>query len=243
MAWTKNAQDGHRYHEVISLVDDARLSDQEKGHTDDRSAIQLLEGLDLESPTQALVWMAWLSVTSGIEHPKRAQIAAKCYEALMAEGETPLVSLQLVNRLFPGWVDKANHPHAKSTARVVMQVAHLETLENGWHDGEGMAPSRDAIALARELCDRLLQEPGMLEPSLAPHPEGGIRIEHLGTKYFYIIDVGLDPWICACFGAYRGCNGGTDEIEIPRAQVDNICDRGTVFQHIVDRIKRIMDLD
>lgn len=62
--------------------------------------------------------------------------------------------------------------------RIRVRMQTLAELPEGWHGGEGVAPSPDALTRAREVLARLLVEyPAIPRPKTFPTPEGGVQAE------------------------------------------------------------------
>lgn len=60
---------------------------------------------------------------------------------------------------------------------IVEQVRHLEQLKDGWHDGEGKAPTYAALRSAEQCLYTLETFGGRLRPYLYPTEDGGVRAE------------------------------------------------------------------
>ncbi len=90
---------------------------------------------------------------------------------------------------------------AEDAARLEQRLEELSRLENGWYDGEGVAPSPSAVATTRRLLMRLgdLSDPRL---HMFPTPDGGIEIEwtadsharsvEIGATGTYYLDVDID---------------------------------------------------
>lgn len=71
------------------------------------------------------------------------------------------------------------------------RLKSFEEITNGWYEGEGWPPSRQAIELARGVLGRLLVEhPYLPRPGVFPTPEGGVQAEWILGKW--AADVGFE---------------------------------------------------
>lgn len=58
------------------------------------------------------------------------------------------------------------------------RLSVLEAMRDGWLDGSGVAPSKQAVAIARTiLCNLAVEHPELPRPGVFPTPEGGIQAE------------------------------------------------------------------
>ncbi len=68
------------------------------------------------------------------------------------------------------------------------RLTELESLDEHWLDGVGLAPDRNVTGRARELAVRLLQA-GFPEPAIDPTETGGVVLSGQSKKRFYEVSV------------------------------------------------------
>jgi hypothetical protein len=106
-----------------------------------------------------------------------------------------------------GELDVFEHPRAGEVRKMWNRIDHLSTLEDGWIEGEGSAPSETAIVRAREILARLLVDhEWVARPKVYPTPDGGVQAEWT-----------LGRWACeVAFSADGTARGEATEVEDDR---------------------------
>jgi len=78
------------------------------------------------------------------------------------------------------------HPRAHEVKKLWGRLDDLMRLEDGWIEGEGVAPAEKAVVSARDVLGRLLVDHEWVDrPKVFPTPSGGIQAEWM-----------LGPWAC-----------------------------------------------
>jgi hypothetical protein len=92
-------------------------------------------------------------------------------------------------------VAQAQAEHARRGTEVWRMLKRLDSLsavEDGWFNGEGLVPTPEATALARDLLPRLLRTaPEVPRPRLYPTPEGGVQAEW--GAHGWAVDLTFEP--------------------------------------------------
>lgn len=86
------------------------------------------------------------------------------------------------------------------TNEMVERIGELARLEDGWLDGRGVAPTRQAVRAAEHFATMLVLVGGRRRPGIFPGEDGGIHFEwmpqdfqHLGLDEDYVVDVYVQP--------------------------------------------------
>jgi len=70
------------------------------------------------------------------------------------------------------------HPRADHVAKLWSRLEALSKIEDGWIDGEGVAPASKAIQQAHDVLARLLVDNDWIDrPKVFPNPDGGVQAE------------------------------------------------------------------
>lgn len=119
-------------------------------------------------------------VTVALDRAARGEVAE-------AFSQRPAVRLRVRGRVQwsepPRVLDSAeievfDHERKGDVDKLWARIAFLGELPEGWHGGEGVAPSPDALTRARDVLARLLVEyPAIPRPKTFPTPEGGVQAE------------------------------------------------------------------
>ena len=60
--------------------------------------------------------------------------------------------------------------------KTLSRLGDFATLQDGWHDGEGVAPARETVSLARQMIMFADEQMYFNEVSIFPLFEGGIEL-------------------------------------------------------------------
>src|SRR5690625_6084438 len=78
----------------------------------------------------------------------------------------------------------------------IVQTLELQTLKDGWLDGEGRAPTNDVIRIAMETIDTLPDDaPG---PTVSPTGDGCILFEWLLDRWYISLEVDSNSQRASC---------------------------------------------
>lgn len=68
------------------------------------------------------------------------------------------------------------------------RLANVANLQNGWHDGEGIAPEKYAVSLARQMIMFVDEQLYFTDVSIFPLFEGGIELVLHAGPYDYEVE-------------------------------------------------------
>jgi hypothetical protein len=96
------------------------------------------------------------------------------------------------------------------------QLDHLRTLEDGWLDGEGKAPSDEGLDwLTHAFADHYPQD--LASPYLYPTPDGGVQAEWSLSRFEVTLDVDFRSRV----GYWHQRNMQTDDEDAREIRLDD----------------------
>ena len=116
-------------------------------------------------------------------------------EAFMRYGNGGIVMLQGIGRFNRNnrlqSIDSVEHISLLDTNDVLVQLDELRSLENGWLDGEGIAPCKEGLDWLAGYFEACYPE-DLPVPRIYPTPKGGVQIEWALNAYEISLAVNLN---------------------------------------------------